>query len=779
MAGKKEKLFPVELFDFKINNVEAFINRQHPEINPLLEESRYRAYWEEFALRCMNGFWGEDRDGDEGGWRFMPNNMHTYANLFQFEMQGTDGAKTGITDYPFLRACDWFLEYRVTECEGFAGYKDNKYESSSTLLYKKANDLHMTLQERKMFDHYGEYFHDPYGKLKTYISPREALWKTYDEPQGEALYINESQNDIWITTRRYGKTYHGLVKGFRGMIFNNAHTIDEYYSHDTKFKWVLGSSEDDYTEENYDKFFDAWEAMRKIGSYHDREVSFEGAFWRDIKGSKSLGRIMTNKEPLKGGKGMTGPGSTMTRVSYAVNKSAGVGKAVDYYFNEEIGKWSNYAEVYAENDKAQKRETKFGEQLGIGTGGDIDKIETMRPIIYNPSLVGAIGMKDHFRGRDKEIACIVPVYYRKISYHNENGNLLLQEAFDAELIDRMAAKEKGMKAYRDHISGFPFNDDDIFMQVSSIEFPTDRASERLGILQAKPIEEKEGQYIGKFVDYGDRVDFVEDNSLYVIRKQSEKKDLSKEQQEGAVCMYEPPDLSGQSLYFGVHDGSLHDAGSSFVASAIFKIYGPPGTIQFNYVCDWIGRKRTRDMSDKVSLDMCAYYNCLLCPETNAPNILDLAEKLRKWDMLMDCPYEAMNSIMKCAMKYTKGVYLPGGNSQMKKGLEILGGEIMRRPVEDPRKMIKENSLIGELEEDTQWMVDQIQSEFFADNIIYFNLKGNFEYISLHFIVSLVLKQMEMMGGYSVGEVVKQVDDISNFVEGLRKSKNRTNRVFRR
>jgi len=114
---KAVKLFPT------LYNIKPFLNRDHPLHHP--DSLDYSTYWEEQEKRCLEGLWGLDKDGDKGGWRFMPGNLYYYINFCVIEDEDDSGNTVAVIN-PLLRDVDWLLTYGWLTARGFSGFEDDK-----------------------------------------------------------------------------------------------------------------------------------------------------------------------------------------------------------------------------------------------------------------------------------------------------------------------------------------------------------------------------------------------------------------------------------------------------------------------------------------------------------------------------------------------------------------------------------------------------------------------------------------------------------------------------
>lgn len=745
----------IQLFDFKLHNIEDFIHGDFRKINPVLQREEYFEYYEDVLLKAMNGVWGKDYDKktDQGGYRFCPGSLWFYRNLFWLRQESDDG-RPGSLEHPMLRDVDWFIQYGFDEAEGFSGFQYDKVHTCHT--FARDNDSFRELMgyEKKFLDQYADDILDKYGKFKKYVHPRVYQHSTFREPLGDPLYQNENQNLIWFASRRLGKSYHFVSKMVRGFMLNNARTIEEYYSKKTKFVGIFGSYGESYTNEHYTKFFDSYDMLADVGSFKDQGVNEEGAYWWPWSGTKESNKYFTNLTKEEGGKRDVGWGSQIHRFTFSESISAGVGVASDVFIGDEIGLWDDLEGVNSEMTPTQRKEVKFASSFYGGTGGQVVKALKTKGAFLNPERINAISFPDLCKPKSpKEIGMFIPVQYTKKIYRDENGNIDLRMAYNDELRIRHKEKDKGIGTYIKHIAAYCMTYDDIFMLTSNSGFPIDRASEKLGKITTVPVRErKTTKKVGTLIRPKNKemfVEFVEINNFDPLMNYEDVKKASQEHMEAAVMLViEEPDRSGKSKYLTCYDTVKDLSGTSMCVVSTYKIYGQANTVRLNVVCECVYRRLRPNENDDVAINMAIWYGALLAPETNAsPNIITRLEELGFMEELgAPCPIDALRTLLLVNEKYEIGVYV---SPQMRIKIPGVCNEVFTTVVS---KYKDEKG-----DEKEVWMVDEIESEYLLTDIVSFNDTGNFDYISNFFIFALYIKQMTLEG--TINEDVRKGNDL--------------------
>lgn len=721
-----------KLFDFELNSIEEFIQDTHPEINPVLEEKRYRDYWNGVLEKTMVGMWGRDYDKKKniGGYRYMSNDLYHYRNIF-YIVKEEKGQPIRI-EHPTLRDVDWFITYNFMVMEGFSGFSGDKKYTSNLLAKNYSSYKDMEGYDKIFFDMHADDLLDKYGKIKEYVEPREYLYKTHKEPLENPLYHNENKNLVWFATRRFGKSYHLLNKNQRGFVTNNAKSLEQYYKRDTTFVGIFGSWDSFYVDEHYTKFLTSYNMLKDLGAYRKDGIHKNGALWTRLFGGKKVGDFITNRGKARGGAYDIGNGSQLHKLTFGENVAKAVGVASNFAMMDELGEWLDPYGVWKATEPTQKRETKFASQVYAGTGGQVTKVMKSMELFKNPGKINALGFPDLCDPTNKnEIGLFTNDIYRRDIFRNELGNTDTVNSYKQCCKERRDEYNKGLEDYITHITGFPLEYKDIFMQSSSGIIPVDRASERLNTLKGTPINKRETTYdIGKFKrdKETNEVGFYREKNVLPIHCLDDLKKMTEEQKKGIILMYEPPEKGAR--YLTVYDPVKDLEGTSMCVVATFKIYGLGKGIRMNIVCESIFRFVLPKDNDDVAINMALYYGSKLGPEVNLPHILTYTKEIGLYDLLENSPNLAIGKLIINAQKKTeKGVYmLP----HMKEKTPNVITKVLIAAVDT-----KENE-DGSKEEIL--MVDEIPSEFLLEEIIYWSLENNYDYVSVLYIFALYMEE---------------------------------------
>ena len=754
------KLKPISLIPFKLNNIGDFLNRNHPIYVP--ETPIYEKHWTAEAKKCIEGMWGHDFNKGVGGYRWMPGNLYFHTNFGLIEQEGDFGQ--AIKAPPVLRDLDWFIFYGLATCDGFAGFENDTIYTSFAPIRKLERGIDLSHSERILIDKYRDYIMTPKGEFKKYIDPRSYLYSTFNEPLGNAVYLNECQDFMWLASRRTGKSYDingGIIE--YDFTFNGARTLNDYLEENTRAVVVVGSADTTKSDELLDKFKTSYEYLRtSIGAYKSGSYAANGAFWRKTEGTLASTDTLTNQVAIRGGSGTSGPGSQIVHVNFKNKDSAAVGFGARRIVVEEVGLLKNVEGVHYENNATQRRETKYGYTAYIGTGGDIQAVQGVRNMFYNPESYGILPYPDLYKGTGKSIACFTPVYYRFIKFLDENGNTDITKAFEDELKIRDEKKKGTSRKYHGHTLSFPFVPEEIFMQASGGMFHVEQLEKRIIELE-EGLFEKTAQ-VGKLVytDINNTKCFFEpdlDRKLRPVTRMGEEKEFQNSHGvvPGGLIIFEHPSDNPDVKYLVVYDpvdkGEVTES-DSLNAIFVFKFWDilNPKKVQFNIVAEWHGRFDKLDKNHEIAFKLANYYGCTILVETNKRDILRYAEMTKRWNYLEDTPNLALKGKIGTGKYATKGIEIKPG---MKPDLETYLFEVCDTITSSSESIDGSSHVSIDIR-----MVENIPSIRVCEELLHYTRDGNFDSISALFLLGVYVRELTIKPTYNkqIESRKKEYDD---------------------
>ena len=184
----------------QIYSLKDFYNRNHPEnIHP--DSYLYDKYWSEEDKKVIEGIWGLDSDGINGGYRYMPPSLYFYINYCIIEDESD--ANAADTRPPDLRDWDWITHYDYLAARGFSGWENAPFTCHRSV-YKLQNQIPLSKREENIIETL-KHVKDKNGRYKPYKHWEEALHDTYSEPLGIPVYENTALNYMQVGSRGSGK----------------------------------------------------------------------------------------------------------------------------------------------------------------------------------------------------------------------------------------------------------------------------------------------------------------------------------------------------------------------------------------------------------------------------------------------------------------------------------------------------------------------------------------------------------------------------------------------
>ena len=753
---------PVRILPFDINNVNAFLNQEHPVLHP--QSPDYDPYWEGETAKCILGHWGYDYKDGKGGWRWMPGNLYFYVNMCVIKKEGESGQE--VTDHPSLRDVDWYIFYSLAICEGFSGFENDKETSCFRPLGRLQRGEELSGIDTVLLKRYDKYLRKPDGEYKKYVDAREYLYNTIDEPMGNPLWLNECQNLVVLSSRRIGKSYSigGGVIGY-DFTFSGAYTPGDFFDGKSSTTTVVGSAVSDKSDELLGKTKEIFEHLRtNVGAY---KGECNGFFFQKTTGGWSSGDILTNRVPLEGKTGYTKELSRIAHVSYKTDASAGVGHAAKKQVIEEAGLLGNFKTVHSENSPTQERDTKFGYSIYIGTGGNVEKIQGIRDAFYNPSAYQALAFDNVFSKRGKSIGLFVPAYYRKMVFKDENGNTDVDAAFKDEILFRKEKLKESAEAYEGHCISFPIVPEEMFMQSKGNSFPTAEIQKRIAVLESG--EWDKNHSTGE-LHWNTRektsVRFQKDmHKVKGIFRLDDERGLKGKEKEGRLVVYEHPSQNrpkrkyNNPMYIVLYDPVKNDGeGTSLSCLKVFKTWELQDfqKMQYNIVAEWYGRHELVEYTHDLAFKIACYYDATILPEVNDFDIVRYARKEDRKHWLQPKPTVAIKGMVNQKKDYEVGIYISKG---MKPKAEMYLAEMMKMVVDKKEIIVESKYSVQEIR-----MVDKCPSIRFLEEALIYNSKDNFDGVSTMMLGGIWIREQFLNPDDDIyGENDNEEDEFMEFV----------------
>lgn len=759
------RLFPL------LYNISDFVIKDHPEYHPATKE--YEDYWEEQEKRCIEGFWGYDynKETNEGGWRFCPPQLYYYVNFFIIEDEN-ESNNSSETIIPKLRDIEWIVFTNWLICRGFSGFEDDEEYTSNLIVKKIEEGVELNPKDRKRLTIL-EHIYKKDGSYKKYIPARDYLYKTHSKKLGIPVYENTALNLIWLASRGLGKSFISAALISHIFKFHGATKFDEEYFNIKKGpEIVVGAALSSKSSDLLKKFKFAEEYQKdNFGSYGENEDFIPGYFFQNILGTLS---VNNNKSPYRaeyhykegGVDKIGGKGTKLLHVTYESNSEAAVGTRPILSLIEEIGLMTNLLQTWASNETTLIRRNKFGSQLGIGTGGSIERIEESKIIFEDPKSYTCLEFEDQWENRKKPIGLFIPAYYQDDTFRDENGNQDIEKAYEIEMYERaIRAKADNSFALDGYMMARPIKPSEMFLSGQSNTFPVALLQNQLNSIEIKKVFDTisfRGSLEFNKSKTGVTLEVDLHNNLKPIL--SLNPDSYKNNLKGCCVFYESPEenipnpLKKHSLYKVVYDPIKDDySGTSLASIIVYKGVSEnnwASGLQDDIVAEYIGRYDLVDDIHEIAVKMALYYNAKILVETNIPDFIRYCKREGRTNLLQMKPVDAISAAIKNpGKKYDVGVDMTSPK------LQEQAIQLWRQWLLTPWKTLENGVILYNL--------NKLKSPMILKQLIAYNHKGNFDHVSSLKLLALWLFQENKEPVKESSEVAK--DELNIFFNNLERS----------
>lgn len=711
------------------NNFKVDIPNYHPDSND------YKLWWREQIKRCIEGYWSNGR--------YMPPQLYTYANFGIIERIDDENSTSQKTTQPLLRDIEWLFFYNWLICRKFSGFEgDDKYSCNRKLIdpkFKKSTA--------------SKYLFRANGKLKEYINARDYLYKIHDKHLGLPIYENGALNMILLTSRGSGKSFWSMAGSLHEFIFNSAISFEQLLRElksntKTKVNCLITCELEDKANDLMNKIKTWYELMP--GSYGDDDDYTPSPLYRTYTGSWSnkitqqVEKYYHTRDGTKS-KRFDGSGSTISIITFNKDAYKTAGKRNSVTIIEEIGLCNNLLTFWGANKDVQRvGKNKFGSTLGIGTGGDIDRVQASKRIFENPLIYDCLAFDDTFENSGKQIGLFIPAYLGNNDFKDERGITNIEEGFAYYEEERrtLIKNNASSRDLDDEIMNRPLYPSEMFLSKKGNVFPVTELKQCLFNLISNPQRlntGNKGVIIRSNTDKNG-VQFINDlNEVYnYIDMFPLPKDYKsdKDYLKGCIRVWEHPiDNAPRGLYKIGYD-TVHydfvDNPESLISVLVYK-----GNVRF------------------LSSDANIYYDTIVAEYTGRHDLLDKNNEVVE---LLSKYYNNAEIMMEVNIAVNIEYFKRRGLLHLlaTQPTELLDKHIKHRQSNNIVGYIKSPELVSFLEQSTkEWLqkergvdmdgkiirnMDVINSKPLLEELIAYNREDNFDRINALFALMLAYKQ---------------------------------------
>ena len=730
---KNVRLFPI------INNRKAFLV-EHPELHPSTTE--YVKYWKEQKIRCIEGFWGNDSKDEVEKWRYMSGPLYWYANMWTIKLQD-EVQKSEYHSRPILRDNEWIVFNAILAAQGFSGFAGDKnitchrivkkhYDSVENKRDRHGQLITLNKLEQRELDTLDN-IRKSNGDFKEYVEAYEYLKRTFDKPLGKPLYDNKVKNLLYLSCRASGKSFSLSALGGHEFSFDGLKYYVPLSKTKTQSGVFVGAADSNKSTELIEKIRDGLKELP--GSYGEGDDFIPSPFFKQTKGTWDEGGTIEHSYKVQEGGGWKnkGTGSKIKHGNFGANTHAAVGGRRTKIFVEEIGELDKVETVHAANERVLKvGNSKFGMELGIGTGGNVKFIAGIKKLYYNTEQYDYYDFPDHWENSGR-IGLFLPATYAYNELKDENGNTDLEAALD------LCVEERNKKAAADttlpldmEIMYHPLKPSEIFLNPNENIFPVALLRSRQVHLEINNLFKAKAQFGELEPNRDGKIRWFPDMTLKPITtyRVDDRMDL-----RGSVVIYEHPGdlikpLYGRSLYkIGYDVVGSENGGTSLASILVYKgmpdLIRDPSEMRNTIVAEYIGRLNRVDDLHEIAVRLAKYYNARILFETNVPGFLTYCRLNGNLDLLQPTPAAAMAEIYSGDFK--KGQFGVRMTEKLKEAADLKTKSWFHEVIETDSDGLAK-----------KFNVDSIYSPRFLDEYINYDGIGNFDHISTFRLIQLWL-----------------------------------------
>lgn len=733
----------------QIENIQNFLVKV-PSLHP--DNPQYTSLWKKYFQYCIEGLWVYDNKG----WRFMPPTLFYYGNFFK--LQDTEkGSKIRRFIKPVIRDLDWLIHYSYLEAQGFSGFSlDEEYSCDVALIQQSLYDeLYNSDKDEERIRFVS--IHTIKGKKKEYINVREYAKRLHLKELGKPLYYNPARNLLLFGSRGGGKSFSVAGISAHVLTFDG---VKEYtrksIENPTIAAIAIGAGNTDKSSDLVNKVVDGLNLLgtdKDLGVYGDPEetVYEPSPFYRNWIGDHKPGN---KKNPFRyvyeveTERGWTKKGTktAMYHINYSDKKQdgtqAGAGGRYLLSVYEEVGLMPNFRDALLSNIGTVSIDgEQFGVQVAIGTSGNIDLVQQTKLIFENPGEYDFLEFENIWEPSDKKIGLFIPAYLTEKRFKDKNGNTNIEQALKHYEERRLkeASKDDPASIYNEKMN-YPLVPSDMWVSNKGAYFPQIELMERekeLLINQTYKLLAKPTKLIwdSKQIN-GIRAEFCPDTELlhmFPFNRTATKVD-------GGVAIYEnPQQIRGQvpeDMYIFTYDpyvsDNIDEGGSLGVTLGFLNPKYTSEGFNGNYlVCSYIGKHPNgKDAYYEIQEKLLAYYGSpyrgLWYESNRGDSVKDYYLRKKKLHLLALEPLRSKDP----------GVH----QKRVQKYGFTVGNQVDKIEMcDDGAELLLQHTMFNGKK---KRVVETLPCLFLVQQLIQFELKGNYDAVSSFIGYPLALKELE-------------------------------------
>lgn len=432
--------------------------------------------------------------------------------------------------------------------------------------------------------------------------------------------------------------HHMLVAKARrkGFSYKNGFIAANRYNTQRNFTTLIGAFEKKYLypegtmkmSSDYLNFFNEHTGWSKRRQAVDKQDHRKASYYEYIN----------NLAVEKGYK------SQIIAITFKDNPDAARGKDAGLILMEEGGKFNNLKAAFmATKPTVEDGSITTGIIIIFGTGGDMEggtiDFESM---FYNPEAYNIMPYVNIYDDNMSDTSCgfFFPDYRNKIGFIDKQGFSLVEAAkkYEKEKREHIKKTAKSPAVYDKHITEYPWNPREAFLQHNQNIFPTILLNEWKGELISRK-KDREITVHGELYDKLGDIKFRPTDSVRPIEQfpHNSTDDLT-----GCISIIQPPyrDADGNvppGMYILFHDPYAHDTETgtgSLGATYVYKFVNNKSRPDDMLVAYYVGRPGSQDEYNRNLFMLAQYYNAKIGFENDRGEVIPYAKRFKQLGRLM-------------------------------------------------------------------------------------------------------------------------------------------------
>lgn len=419
-------------------------------------------------------------------------------------------------------------------------------------------------------------------------------------------------------------------------------------------------------------------------------------------------------------------------VSFKDNPDSGRGADAYDIFGEEVGAWGTIGglkkTVKAMRSSSEAGVYKTGMMTLFGTSGNMARgTVDFASLFDSPGANGFMRFYDIWgKFPDKVEGLFFPRQLNLEGYYDLQGNSDIKGAIEYEenvrknmILDGATSFDLQSKMQED-----PLNSAEAFSMISSNSFPVVELKDRLDKVKALKLQKLHGTPVTPYYEDGiaKAKPIIDGKAVPITSFKDVPNDI-----RGCPVIYHSPDPAAPKYSYKIgYDPVRQAQGTSLVGIIVIKSYYVGATTYNIVVAEYIGRKEDPDDNDGVAKWFCDYYNSKVMYENEVRSTLTYFKSIGETKLLALQPDKVISkSINNSKVARIFGCHM---TADLKDSGERYVNKWLRKVLD-----YDENG-------DKITVIDSINSIRLLEELINYNINGNFDLVSALFMAMFQLEE---------------------------------------